>query len=83
MTWRLWANLDRVTQWSNVERHDTFGEPNVKTGDKEMENQQEAVNMMMMFEWMLQEQHKMLEITSVVQWLVQRNEQFNGNGVSR
>ena len=41
------------------------GEPDVKPGGKEMENQQEAMStmMMMMFERMLQEQREMLEIT--------------------
>ena len=48
-----------------------------------MENQQEEMSkMMMMFERMLQEQREMLEITTVVQRLVQRNGQFNGKEVS-
>ena len=58
----------------------------MKTGGKEMENQQEVMStmmmMMMMFERMLQEQREMLEITTVVQRLVQRNGQFNGKDVS-
>ena len=48
-----------------------------------MENQQKMINMMMMFERMLQEQQEMLEITMVVQELAQRNGQFNGKDVSR
>ena len=32
---------------------------------------------------MLQEQREMLEITTVVQRLVQQNEQFTGKGMSR
>ena len=56
----------------------------MKTGGKEMENQQEAMStMMMMFERMLQEQREMSEITTLVQRLVQRNGQFNGKDVSR
>ena len=55
----------------------------MKTGAKEMENQQKVINMMMMFERMLQEQQEMLEITMVVQELAQRNGQFNGKDVSR
>ena len=48
-----------------------------------MENQEEAMNtMMMMFERMLQEQRAMSEITAAVKRLVQRNGQFNGNDVS-
>ena len=39
--------------------------------------------MMIMFERMLQEQHAMLEIAASVEWLVQRNGQFNGKDVSR
>ena len=55
----------------------------MKTGGKEMENQQEAMSMMMMmFERMLQEQREMSEITTVVQQLVQRNGQFEGKDVS-
>ena len=48
-----------------------------------MENKQKAINMMMMFERMLQEQREMSEITMVVQRLVQWNGQFNGKDVSR
>ena len=56
----------------------------MKAGGKEMENQQEAMNMMMMmFERMLQEQREMSEITTVVQRLVQQNGQFDGKDVSR
>ena len=72
----------RLTQRSGAERHDTVGEPVIKTGGKEMENQQKANMMMMMFERMLQEQREMSEMTTVVQRLVQRNEQFNGKEVS-
>ena len=72
----------RLTQRSGAERHDTFGEPDVKTGGKEMENQQEGNNMMMMFEWMLQEQRAMSEIAATVERLVQRNGKFNGKDVS-
>ena len=39
--------------------------------------------MMMMFEWMLQEQCMMSEIAAVVERLVQRNKQFNEKDVSR
>ena len=60
-----------------AERHDTSGEPDVKPGGKEMENQPEANNMMAMFERMLQEQRAMLEIAVVTELLVQRNGQFN------
>ena len=59
---------------SDAERHDTFGEPDVKMGGK---------NMIMMFERMLQEQSEISEIMAVAQWIVQRNEQFNGKDVSR
>ena len=45
----------RLTQRSGPERHDTTGEPDLKPGDKEIENQPDANNMMMMFERMLQE----------------------------
>ena len=34
----------------------------MKPGGKEMENQPRANNMMVMFEWMLKEQHAMSEI---------------------
>ena len=54
----------------------------MKPGGKEMENQQKASIMMMMFERMLQAQREMSEIMTVVQRLVQRNEQFNGKEVS-
>ena len=74
----------RLTQRSGAERHDTVGEPDMKTGGKEMENQQEVMNTMMtMFERMLDEQRAMSEITTVVKRLVQRNRQFNGKDVSR
>ena len=75
-------NPTRLTQRSGAERRDTFGEPDVKTGGKEMENQQKANMMMMMFERMLQEQREMSEITTIVQRLVQRNGQFNEKDVS-
>ena len=52
-------------------------------GDKEMENQQKEINVMMMFERMLQEQREMSEIKALVERLVQRNGQFNGKDVSR
>ena len=55
----------------------------MKTGGKEMENQPEASNMMMMFERMLQEQRSMSEIAAAVEQFVQRNEQFNSKDVSR
>ena len=48
-----------------------------------MENQQKVINMMVMFKQMLQEQCEMSEITTVVQWLVQRNGKFNGKDISR
>ena len=54
----------------------------MKTAGKEMENQQKAINMMMMFERMLQEQRDMSEITTVVQRLVQRNGKFDGKDAS-
>ena len=41
-------------------------------GGKEMENQQEANDMVRMFEWMLQEQRTMLEVVAAVERLVQR-----------
>ena len=47
-----------------------------------MENQQKAINMMVMFERMLQDYREMSEITTVVQRLVQQNGQFNGKQVS-
>ena len=73
----------RLTQRSGAERHDTSGEPDVKTGGKEMENQQEAMKMMMMmFEWMQQEQRAMSEMKSAVERLLQRNGEFNGKDVS-
>ena len=50
---------------------------------KEMENQQEGNNMMRILERMLQEQQAMLEVVAVVEWLVQRNMQFNRKEVSR
>ena len=65
--------LTRLTQRSGAERHNTFGEPDMKTDDKEMENQQETINMMMMFERMLRQQRVMFEIVAVVQWLMQWN----------
>ena len=43
------------------------GEPDVKPGGKEMENQPEANNMMMMFERILQEQRAMSEIAAAVE----------------
>ena len=55
----------------------------MNTGGKEMENQPEANNMMMMFERMLQEQRAMSEIAAAVERLVQRIGQFNGKDVSR
>ena len=49
-----------------------------------MENQEEAMNtMMMMFERMLQEQRAMSKITAAVKRLVQRNGEFDGKDVSR
>ena len=65
--------LTRLTQRSGAERHNTFGEPDVKPGGKEMENQREPNNMMMMFERMLRQQRVMFEIVAVVQWLMQWN----------
>ena len=59
-------NPTRLTQRSGAERRDTFGEPDVKTGDKEMENQQKASMMMMMFERMLQKQREMSDMMTVV-----------------
>ena len=59
------------------------GEPDVKPGGKEMENQPEANNMMAMFEQMLQEQHAISEIVATVERLVQRNGQFIEKDVSR
>ena len=73
----------RLTQQSGVVRHDRNGETDVKTGGKEMENQQQANNMMAMFERMLQEQRAMSEILAAVERPVQRNGQFNGRDVSR
>ena len=52
-------------------RHNILGELDMKTGGKEMKNQQKAINMMLMFERMLQEQREMSEIMTVVQRLVQ------------
>ena len=73
----------RLTQRSRAKRHDTLGEPNLKPGGKEMENQPAANNMMAMFEQILQEQPAMSEIAAAVEWLVQWNGQFNGKEVSR
>ena len=73
----------RLTRRSGAERPDTSGEPDVKSGVKEMEYQPEASNMMMMFERMLQEQRSMSEIAATVERLVQRNGQFNSKDVSR
>jgi hypothetical protein len=70
-------------QRSGAEKLDTSGEPGVKKGGKEMENQQEASNMVMMFERMLQEQRLMSEIATVAERLVRRNDQLNGKDVSR
>ena len=72
----------RLTQRSGAERHDTVGEPDVKLGGKEMENQPKASNMKMMFERMLQEQRAMSKIAAAVERLVQRNGQFNRKDVS-
>jgi hypothetical protein len=47
-------------QRSGAEKLDTSGELDVNMGGKEMENQPEASNMVMMFERMLQEQRSML-----------------------
>ena len=52
-------------------------------GSKDMENQQEANNMMTMFEQMLQEQHTMSEVALVVERLVQQKGKFNGKDMSR
>ena len=51
----------------------------MNTGGKEMENQPEANNMMMMFERMFQEQRAMSEIAAAVEQLVQRT----GNSTER
>ena len=72
----------RLMERSGAKRRDTFGEADVKPSGKEMENQPEASNMMMMFERMLQEQRSMSEIVAVVERLVQRNGQFNSKDVS-
>ena len=48
-----------------------------------MENQQEAKNMMTMFERMLQEQRVMSEVAVTVQQLVQWNGEFDRKDVSR
>ena len=55
----------------------------MKRGGKEMENQQEANNMVTMFKRMLQEQHMMWEIATEVERLVQQNKQFSRKDVSR
>ena len=39
-------------------------------GGKETENQQEAINMMMMFERMIQERRAMSEVVAVVDYLI-------------
>ena len=73
----------RLTQRSGAERHDTSGEPDVKPGGKEMENQPEDSNMMMTFKRMLPEERVMSEIAASLEWLVKRNGKFNGKDVSR
>jgi hypothetical protein len=49
----------------------------------EIEDQPEAVNIMTLFEKMLQEQRAMSEVATAVDRLVQRNGKFNGKDVSR
>ena len=70
------------THESGAVHHDTFGEPDVNTGSKEMENKKTQVHMMLMFGRKLQEQHAMSEVVVAVERLVQQHEQFNGKGVS-
>jgi methyl coenzyme M reductase subunit C-like uncharacterized protein (methanogenesis marker protein 7) len=70
-------------QRSEAGRRDDIGEPDVKPGGKEMENQPEVNNMMKMFERILQDQRSMSEIAVVADRLERRNGQFNGKDVSR
>ena len=58
-------------QWSGAEQDHTFGELDKNKGGKDLENQKEAINMMMMFEWMLQEQRAISEIAAMVERLMQ------------
>jgi hypothetical protein len=55
----------------------------VKRVNKEMENQPAEINMMVLFERMLQEQRAQSEAASAVEWIVKRNGEFNGKDVSR
>jgi hypothetical protein len=48
--------VTQVTRRSGAVRHETSGEPDVKWVNKEMENQPTEINMMVLFERMLQEQ---------------------------
>jgi hypothetical protein len=58
-------------------------EPNVKQVNKEMENQLAEINIMVLFERMLQEQCAQSEAVLAVEWMMKRNREFNGKDVSR
>jgi hypothetical protein len=51
--------------------------------NKEMENQPAEINMMVLFERMLQEQRAQSEVASAVERIVKRNGEFNRKDVSR
>jgi hypothetical protein len=55
----------------------------VKRVNKELENQPAEINMMVLFERMLQEQRAQSEAASAVERIVKRNGEFNGKDVSR
>jgi hypothetical protein len=75
--------ITRLTPRSGAVQHDTRGELDVKRVNKEMENQPAEINMMILFERMLQEQRAQSEAASAVERIVKRNGEFNGKDVSR
>jgi hypothetical protein len=65
--------VTQVTRRSGAVRHNTSGELDVNQVNKKMENQPAQINMMVLFERMLQEQHAQSEAVSAVEWIVKRN----------
>jgi hypothetical protein len=55
----------------------------IKWVNKETENQPAEINMMVLFERMLQEKRAQLEAALVVERIVKHNGEFNGKDVSR
>jgi hypothetical protein len=75
--------IAQLTRRFGVIRHDTSGEADMKWVNKDMENQPAEINMMVLFERMLQEQRAQSEAASTFERIVKRNGEFNQKDVSR